>query len=52
MNQVLPVVMQFEDKCPTNFSLSPKLDKLKLVGHQTALLLTVSGMWKDGHAGK
>jgi hypothetical protein len=24
-----------ENKCPTNFSLSPSLDKLKLVGHQT-----------------
>jgi hypothetical protein len=25
----------FENKCPTNFSLSPSFDKLKLVGHQT-----------------
>jgi len=24
------------NKCPTNFSLSPSFDKLKLVGHQTA----------------
>jgi hypothetical protein len=26
------------NKCPTNFSLSPSFDKLKLVGHQTASL--------------
>jgi hypothetical protein len=26
---------EFENKCPTNFSLSPSFDKLKLVGHQT-----------------
>jgi hypothetical protein len=24
-------------RCPTNFSLSQSFDKLKLVGHQTAL---------------
>jgi len=30
--------MQFEFICPTNFSLSPDFDKLKLVGHQTASL--------------
>src|ERR1041384_1696272 len=34
------VSSQFEGKCPTNFSLSPELDKLKLVGHQTDPLLT------------
>ena len=28
--------MQFEFICPTNFSLSPDLDKLKLVGLRTA----------------
>src|ERR1041384_993085 len=28
--------MQFESRCPTNFSFWPELDKLKLVGHQTA----------------
>jgi hypothetical protein len=27
--------VSLEDKWPTNFSLSPELDKLKLVGHQT-----------------
>jgi hypothetical protein len=26
------------NECPTNFSLSPGFDKLKLVGHQTASL--------------
>jgi hypothetical protein len=31
-------VGRFENKCPTNFSLSPSLDQLKLVGHQTDLL--------------
>jgi len=30
--------MQFEFRCPTNFSLSRELDKLKLVEHQTASL--------------
>ena len=29
---------RFENKCPTNFSLSPSFDKLKLVGHQTDTL--------------
>ena len=28
-------VGQFQNKSPTNFSLSPGFDKLKLVGHQT-----------------
>ena len=32
------VAMQFEFICPTNFSLSPDFDKLKLIGHQTASL--------------
>jgi len=32
------VLLQFGNKCPTNFSLSPGFDKLKLVGHQTASL--------------
>ena len=37
--RIKPVVVQFEFICPTNFSLSPELDKLKkLVGHQTAPL--------------
>jgi len=34
--------MQFEFICPTNFSLSPDLDKLKLVGHQTASLFAIN----------
>ena len=29
------VVSQFRRKCPINFSLSPRYDKLKLIGHQT-----------------
>ncbi|MCU1264306.1 MAG: hypothetical protein JWM21_624 [Acidobacteria bacterium] len=29
------VVGQFRGKCPTNFSLSRRYDKLKLIGHQT-----------------
>jgi hypothetical protein len=29
------VVGQFRSKCPTNFSLSQRYDKLKLIGHQT-----------------
>ena len=28
--------MRVWNKCPTNFSLSPGFDKLKLIGHQTA----------------
>src|SRR6185295_18568707 len=35
MGLLRPVVAQSENKCPTNFSLSSSLDKLKLVGHQT-----------------
>jgi carbamoyltransferase len=34
---------QFENKCPTNFSLSPSFDKLKLVGHQTDPIPFVPG---------
>ena len=38
MGLLRPVVAQSENKCPTNFSLSPRFDKLKLVGHQTDTL--------------
>jgi len=34
-NWIQWVVGQFRCKCPINFSLSRRYDKLKLIGHQT-----------------
>jgi hypothetical protein len=40
--KVTTKVGQFRCKCPINFSLSRRYDKLKLIGHQTYPLPTTS----------